>query len=78
MSKISILTTYSEREVSPNIVVLLLSWLIVISAPLGVLVLVALSGMVVGSFPPGPGLSLFWFFPLCLWVRLVIFNCSNV
>jgi hypothetical protein len=51
MSIISILTTYSAREVSPKIFSLPLSWLIVIGAPLWVLALVSPSGMVVGVIP---------------------------
>jgi hypothetical protein len=51
MSIMSILTTYNARKVSPYIFVLPLSWLIVIGAPLGVLVLVSPNGMVVGVVP---------------------------
>jgi len=52
MSIMSILTTYSAREVSSNIVVLPLSWWIVMGAPLGVLVLVSPSGLVLWGLIP--------------------------
>jgi hypothetical protein len=51
MSIMSILTTYSAREVSIKIFVLPLSWLNVIGAPLGALVLVSPNAMVVGGIP---------------------------
>jgi hypothetical protein len=81
MSIMSILTTYSTREVSPNIFVLPLSWLIVNGSPLGVLVLVAPSGMVVGVIPSWSWIvivSIFSFLLMSQIGHIQLFKCMNL
>jgi hypothetical protein len=81
MSIMSILTTYSAREVIPKVVVLPLSWLIVIGSPLGVLVLVAPTGMVVGAIPSWSYVVIVSFFPFLLMSQIghiKLLKCMNL
>jgi hypothetical protein len=81
MSIMSILTTYSTREVNLKIVILLLSWYIIIGAPLGVLVLVAPNGMVVGVIPAWSWIVIILVssFMLMSWIGCIqLFKCMNL
>jgi len=81
MSIMSIITTYSAREVSLNIDVLPFLWLIVIGTPLGVLVLVAPSRMVVGVIPSWSWIviaSVFSFLLMSQIGHIQLFKCMNL
>jgi hypothetical protein len=81
MSIMSILITYSTREVSSKMVVLPLLWYIVIGAPLGVLVLVSPNGMVVGVIPAWSWIVIVLVssFLLMSWIgRIQLFKCMNL
>jgi hypothetical protein len=81
MSIMSILTTYSAREVSSKIFVLPLLWYIVIGAPLGVLVLVAPNGMVVGVIPAWSWIVIVLVSSFLLMSRIgriQLFKCMNL
>jgi hypothetical protein len=81
MSIMSILTTYSAREVSLKIFVLPLLWYIVIGAPLGVLVLVSPNGMVVGVIPTWSWIVIVLVSPFLLMSQIghiQLFKCMNL